>query len=128
MKNVLPEDLLKCGLIPEFIGRVPVVVTLESLTEDALVDILVKPKNALVKQYGKLLEMDGVKLHFDEEALHLIAKEALERKTGARGLRSIIERIMRDVMFEIPSKMGAVSCEITKEIIEKKKNSCNHLC
>lgn len=128
LKNVLPEDLLKCGLIPEFIGRVPVVVTLESLTEDALVDILVKPKNALVKQYGKLLEMDGVKLHFDEEALHLIAKEALERKTGARGLRSIIERIMRDVMFEIPSKMGAVSCEITKEIIEKKKNSCNHLC
>ena len=121
LKNVLPEDLLKCGLIPEFIGRVPVVVTLESLTEDALVDILVKPKNALVKQYGKLLEMDGVKLHFDEEALHLIAKEALERKTGARGLRSIIERIMRDVMFEIPSKMGAVSCEITKEIIEKKK-------
>lgn len=120
MKNVLPEDLLKCGLIPEFIGRVPVVVTLESLTEDALVDILVKPKNALVKQYGKLLEMDGVKLHFDEEALHLIAKEALERKTGARGLRSIIERIMRDVMFEIPSKMGAVSCEITKEIIERK--------
>ena len=108
LKNVLPEDLLKCGLIPEFIGRVPVVVTLESLTEDAL-------------QYGKLLEMDGVKLHFDEEALHLIAKEALERKTGARGLRSIIERIMRDVMFEIPSKMGAVSCEITKEIIEKKK-------
>lgn len=98
------------------------------MTEDALVDILVKPKNALVKQYGKLLEMDGVKLHFDEEALHLIAKEALERKTGARGLRSIIERIMRDVMFEIPSKMGAVSCEITKEIIEKKKNSCNHLC
>ena len=121
LKNVLPEDLLKCGLIPEFIGRVPVVVTLESLTEDALVDILVKPKNALVKQYGKLLEMDGVKLHFDEAALHLIAKEALERKTGARGLRSIIERIMRDVMFEIPSKMGAVSCEITKEIIEKKK-------
>jgi len=121
LKNVLPVDLLKCGLIPEFIGRVPVVVTLESLTEDALVDILVKPKNALVKQYGKLLEMDGVKLHFDEEALHLIAKEALERKTGARGLRSIIERIMRDVMFEIPSKMGAVSCEITKEIIEKKK-------
>ena len=121
LKDVVPEDLLKCGLIPEFIGRVPVVVTLESLTEDALVDILVKPKNALVKQYGKLLEMDGVKLHFDEEALHLIAKEALERKTGARGLRSIIERIMRDAMFEIPSKMGAVSCEITKEIIEKKK-------
>lgn len=121
LKHVLPEDLLKNGLIPEFIGRVPVVVTLESLNEDALVDILVKPKNALVKQYSKLLEMDGVKLHFDDEALHLIAKEALERKTGARGLRSIIERIMRDVMFEVPSKMGAVSCEITKEIIEKKK-------
>lgn len=121
LKHVLPEDLLKNGLIPEFIGRVPVIVTLESLSEDALVDILVKPKNALVKQYSKLLEMDGVKLHFDDEALHLIAKEALERKTGARGLRSIIERIMRDVMFEVPSKKGAVSCEITKEIIEKKK-------
>lgn len=121
LKHVLPEDLLKNGLIPEFIGRVPVVVTLESLTEDILVDILVKPKNALVKQYSKLLEMDGVKLHFDEEALHLIAREALERKTGARGLRAIIERIMRDVMFEIPSKEGAISCEITKEIIEEKK-------
>ncbi len=121
LKHVLPEDLLKNGLIPEFIGRVPVIVTLESLSEDTLVDILVKPKNALVKQYSKLLEMDGVKLHFDDEALHLIAREALKRKTGARGLRSIIERIMRDVMFEVPSKTGAVSCEITKEIIEKKK-------
>lgn len=121
LKHVLPEDLLKNGLIPEFIGRVPVIVTLESLSEDTLVDILVKPKNALVKQYSKLLEMDGVKLHFDDDALHLIAREALKRKTGARGLRSIIERIMRDVMFEVPSKTGAVSCEITKEIIEKKK-------
>ncbi len=121
LKYVLPEDLLKNGLIPEFIGRVPVIVTLESLTEDVLVDILLKPKNALVKQYSKLLEMDGVKLHIDDEALHLIAREALERKTGARGLRAIIEKIMRDVMFEIPSKTGAISCEITKDIIKKKK-------
>ena len=121
LKHVLPEDLLKNGLIPEFIGRVPVVVTLESLTEDALVDILVKPKNALVKQYSKLLEMDGVKLRFDDEALHLIAQEALKRKTGARGLRAIIESIMRDVMFEVPSQTGAVSCEITKDTIKKKK-------
>ncbi|HJF85549.1 MAG TPA: ATP-dependent Clp protease ATP-binding subunit ClpX, partial [Megamonas hypermegale] len=121
LKHVLPEDLLKSGFIPEFIGRVPVVVTLESLDEKALVDILVKPRNALVKQYVKLLEMDGVKLHFDDEALHLIAREALERKTGARGLRAILERIMRDVMFEVPSKKGAVSCEITKDTIKKKK-------
>lgn len=122
LKNVLPEDLLKSGFIPEFIGRVPVVVTLESLDEQALVDILVKPKNALVKQYKKLLEMDGVKLSFNDDALHLIAKEALERKTGARGLRAILERIMRDVMFEVPSQKGAISCEITKDTIKKRKS------
>ena len=120
-EQILPQDLLKFGMIPEFIGRLPIIATLKELNREALIKITTEPKNALVKQYGKLLEMDGVKLHFDEDALHLIAKEALERKTGARGLRSIIERIMRDVMFEIPSKMGAVSCEITKEIIEKKK-------
>ncbi len=119
LKYVLPEDLMKSGLIPEFIGRVPVVVTLESLTEEALVNILIKPKNALVKQYDKLLGMDGVKLHFDDEALHLIAKEALQRRTGARGLRSIIEEIMRDIMFEVPSEKNAVSCEITKDTIKK---------
>lgn len=121
LKQVLPEDLLENGLIPEFIGRVPVVVTLESLDENALVDILVKPRNALVKQYRKLLAMDGVKLDFDDEALHLIAKEALARKTGARGLRAIIEGIMRDVMFEVPSEQNAVACEITKDTIKKNK-------
>lgn len=121
LQHVLPEDLLKFGLIPEFIGRLPVVVTLNSLDEQALVDILTKPKNALIKQYGKLLELDGVKLEFDDDALKLIAKEALDRKAGARGLRSIIESIMRDVMFEIPSEQDAVACKITKDTVKKKK-------
>ena len=106
LRHVLPEDLLKSGLIPEFIGRLPVVVTLDALDEDALVNILTEPRNALVKQYQKLLEMDGVKLTFDEGALRLIAKEALQRKTGARGLRSIIEGIMRNVMYDVPSVEG----------------------
>ena len=118
---MLPEDLLKYGLIPEFIGRVPVVVTLESLTEDALVDILVKPKNALVKQYQKLLEMDDVELEFNKEALEAIVDKAIERKTGARGLRSIIEEIMRDIMFEVPSTPNISKCIITKETVLDKK-------
>ncbi|WP_337610444.1 ATP-dependent Clp protease ATP-binding subunit ClpX, partial [Mitsuokella jalaludinii] len=100
LRKVLPEDLLKSGLIPEFIGRLPVVVTLDALDEDALVNILTQPKNALVKQYQKLLELDGVTLTFDDDALRQIAKEALKRKTGARGLRSIIEGIMRNVMYD----------------------------
>ena len=122
LRHILPEDLLKNGLIPEFIGRLPIVVTLEALDEDTLVRILTEPKNALVKQYQKLLEMDGVKLDFDEEALHLIAKEALKRKTGARGLRSIIENIMRNVMYEVPSVDGASHCRVTKEVISDKKD------
>ena len=122
LKKLLPEDLLKHGLIPEFIGRVPVVVTLESLDEDALVSILTKPKNALIKQYAKLLEMDGVKLSFEDDALRLIAKEALKRKTGARGLRSIIEAIMRNVMFDIPSIEGVTACHVTKETVNNKKD------
>ena len=122
LRHILPEDLLKNGLIPEFIGRLPIVVTLEALDEDTLVRILTEPKNALVKQYQKLLEMDGVKLDFDEEALHLIAKEALKRKTGARGLRSIIESIMRNVMYEVPSVDGASHCRVTKEVISDKKD------
>ena len=122
LRHILPEDLLKNGLIPEFIGRLPIVVTLEALGEDTLVRILTEPKNALVKQYQKLLEMDGVKLDFDEEALHLIAKEALKRKTGARGLRSIIESIMRNVMYEMPSVDGASHCRVTKEVISDKKD------
>ena len=111
LRHVLPEDLLKSGLIPEFIGRLPVVVTLDALDEDAL-----------VKQYQKLLEMDGVKLTFDEGALRLIAKEALQRKTGARGLRSIIEGIMRNVMYDVPSVEGVSACRVTKEVVEKKKD------
>ena len=122
LRHILPEDLLKNGLIPEFIGRLPIVVTLEALDEDTLVRILTEPKNALVKQYQKLLEMDGVKLDFDEAALHLIAKEALKRKTGARGLRSIIESIMRNVMYEVPSVDGASHCRVTKEVVSDKKD------
>ena len=121
LRHVLPEDLLKNGLIPEFIGRLPVVVTLDALGEDALVDILTEPRNALVKQYAKLLEMDGVKLTFDDDALRLIAQEALKRKTGARGLRSIIEGIMRDVMYDVPSVEGASACRVTKDVVEKHK-------
>ncbi|BEU87670.1 ATP-dependent Clp protease ATP-binding subunit ClpX [Selenomonas sp. TAMA-11512] len=121
LKNILPEDLLKSGLIPEFIGRLPIVVTLAALDEEALVKILIEPKNALVKQYQKLLELDGVKLSFEDEALHLIAKEALKRKTGARGLRSIIEDTMRNVMYEIPSVDGVTACAVTKEVITEKK-------
>ena len=120
--HVMPEDLLKSGLIPEFIGRLPVVVTLGSLDEDALVKILCEPRNALVKQYQKLLEYDGVKLEFDDDALHLIAREALRRKTGARGLRSIIEEIMRNVMYEIPSEENVVGCHVTKDVVESKKD------
>ena len=115
LKDVLPDDLLEGGLIPEFVGRLPIIVTLDPLDEDALVDILIKPKNALIKQYQKLMEMDGSKLTFEDEALRLIAKEAIQRKTGARGLRSILERIMRNVMFEVPSVGGSTVCTVTKD-------------
>ena len=115
LKDVLPDDLLEGGLIPEFVGRLPIIVTLDALDENALVDILTKPKNALVKQYQKLMEMDGSKLTFEDEALRLIAKEAIERKTGARGLRSILERIMRNVMFEVPSVGGNTICTVTRD-------------
>ncbi len=121
LRKVLPEDLLKSGLIPEFIGRLPVVVTLDALDEEALVNILTKPKNALVKQYQKLLELDGVNLTFDDDALRQIAKEALKRKTGARGLRSIIEGIMRNVMYDVPSIEGVTACRVTKDVITSKK-------
>lgn len=115
LKDVLPDDLLVDGLIPEFVGRLPIIVTLDALDEESLVNILTKPKNALVKQYQKLMEMDGAKLVFEPEALKLIAREAIQRKTGARGLRSILERIMRNVMFEVPSVGGKTICTITKE-------------
>ena len=122
LRQVLPEDLLKNGLIPEFIGRLPIVVTLDALDESALVDILVQPRNALVKQYQKMLEMDGVRLGFEDDALKLIAKEAYKRKTGARGLRTIIEGIMRNVMYEVPSVDGVSSCTVTKETVTDKKD------
>ncbi len=118
LRHVMPEDLLKDGLIPEFIGRLPIVVTLEALEEDSLVRIMTEPRNALVKQYQKLLALDGVKLIFDDDALHLIAKEVLKHKTGARGLRSVVEDIMRNVMFEVPSIDGVTVCRVTKEVVK----------
>ncbi|EHG18992.1 ATP-dependent Clp protease ATP-binding subunit ClpX [Selenomonas infelix ATCC 43532] len=122
LSKVISEDLMKNGLIPEFIGRLPVVVTLNSLDENALVQILTEPKNALVKQFQKLLELDGVRLAFDDEALHLIAKEALTHKTGARGLRSIIEGIMRNVMYEVPSIQGVTACQVTKDVVANRSD------
>ena len=122
LSQLIPEDLLKFGLIPEFIGRLPVLASLEQLDVDALVQILTEPKNALVKQYQKMLELDGVELEFDETALKEIAKLAIERKTGARGLRSIIEATMLDVMFELPSRDDIVKCIITAETILDKAN------
>lgn len=122
LKAVLPEDLLKIGLIPEFVGRLPVVVTLDALDEDALVSILLQPKNALVKQYQKFLELDHVKLEFEDEALRAIAKNALKRNTGARGLRSIIESIMCNVMYEVPSRSDIVKCVVTKDVVLDQKD------
>ncbi|MBL4951206.1 ATP-dependent protease ATP-binding subunit ClpX [Neobacillus sp. YIM B02564] len=117
LSKVLPEDLLRFGLIPEFIGRLPVIASLEQLDEAALIEILTKPKNALVKQYQKMLEIDNVELEFEEGALKEIAKKAIERKTGARGLRSIIEAIMLDVMFDLPSRDDISKCIITKDTV-----------
>ncbi len=117
LQKLLPQDLLKFGLIPEFVGRVPVSVTLSNLTEDALVEILTKPKNALVKQYQSLFTLDGVELEFEEEALKAIAGKSVKRKTGARGLRAIIEEMMTDIMFEIPSNDKIEKCVITKETV-----------
>ncbi|MDY6084906.1 MAG: ATP-dependent Clp protease ATP-binding subunit ClpX [Dialister sp.] len=117
LQQVQPEDLLKFGLIPEFIGRLPVIVALHPLDEDALGHILTDPKNALVKQYQKLLDMDHVKLIFEDDAIHAIAKEAIERKTGARGLRAIIEKIMQRVMYKIPGMKDVVTCTVTKAVV-----------
>jgi len=116
-QQVTPQDLLKYGLIPEFIGRLPIVASLHSLDRDALIEILTKPRNALVKQYKKLFEIDGVELVIEECALHAIADKALERKTGARGLRSIMEEILTDVMYEIPSKKNVEKCIVDGEVV-----------
>ncbi len=117
LKQVVPEDLLKFGLIPEFIGRLPVMVTLDLLDRDALIQILTQPKNALTKQYEKMVSLDGVELTFTQDALEEIADEALQRKTGARGLRSIIEKVMKHVMYEIPSMPDVKKCIVNRESV-----------
>lgn len=119
LQQVQPEDLLKFGLIPEFIGRLPVIVALHPLNEDALVRILTEPKNALVKQYQKLLAMDHVELEFDDGAIHAIARQAIERNTGARGLRAIIEKNMQHVMYEIPGMKDVRKCIVTEDVVLK---------
>ncbi len=118
LKDVMPVDLVKFGLIPEFVGRVPVVVTLDALDEKALLRILCEPKNALTKQYGKLFEMDGIELSFDSGALEQIAKQSMERKTGARGLRAIMENILMDVMYQAPSDYTIRRCTITEDMVK----------
>ena len=120
LKNVEPEDLLRFGLIPEFVGRVPVIATLEDLDEPALMEILTEPKNALVKQYQRLFEMEDVQLTFADEAVRSIAKKAIERKTGARGLRSIMEAILLDTMYELPGLEGVEEVVISNEVVEGK--------
>ena len=120
-EEMLPQDLLKFGLIPEFVGRLPIIATLHELDRDALIKIFTEPKNALMKQYKKLVELDGVKLEFEPEALETIVDKAIERNTGARGLRSIVEEIMRDVMFDIPSNPKIETCIITKATAEGKE-------
>jgi ATP-dependent Clp protease ATP-binding subunit ClpX len=119
LRDVQAEDLLKFGLIPEFVGRLPVIATLTELGEDALVDILVEPKNALVKQYQKLFEFEDVRLRFSDGALRAVARQALERKSGARGLRSILENVMLDLMYDIPSRDDVEECVISEEVIEQ---------
>lgn len=121
LKGILPSDLQKFGLIPEFVGRLPVIVTLEALDETALVRILTEPKNALVRQYQKLMEIDGVTLEFKEGALSAIAKEAIRRNTGARGLRAIVEDILQNVMYELPSRSDVTKCVVTQDVILKKE-------
>ncbi len=121
LKQVQPEDLLKYGLIPEFIGRLPVIATLDDLDEDALVKILTEPKNALAKQYQKFFEFERVKLRFTEGGLRTIAREATKRKSGARGLRAILEEVMLDTMYELPSQIGIKECIISEEVITKRE-------
>ena len=123
LKKLQPDDLLKFGLIPEFIGRIPVYTVLDPLDEETLKMILTKPKNAIIKQYACLMNMDGVELKFEDEAIDLIAKEALKRKTGARALRSIVEEIMLDIMYEIPSREDIKEFTVTKEMVEKKQST-----
>jgi ATP-dependent Clp protease ATP-binding subunit ClpX len=117
LAQVQPEDLLKFGMIPEFIGRLPVVATLHELNEDALIDVLTKPKNSLERQYKRLFEMDGVKLKFTKSALSAVAREALTRQSGARGLRAILEKVMTEIMFDLPARDDVTEVVITRECI-----------
>lgn len=121
LKQALPQDFVKFGLIPEFVGRVPVTVSLDALDKEALVRILKEPKNSLVKQYEALLRLDGVELTFEEDAIEAIAEKSLKRKTGARGLRAIMEKVMLDVMYRVPSDESIIRCNITKEAVEEEK-------
>ena len=121
LKQVTPQDFVKYGLIPEFVGRLPITVTLDLLNKDALVRILTDTKSAICKQYKKLFELDGVKLEFDKDALYAIAEEAMERKTGARGLRAIVEGILLDLMYRVPSDESVIACTITKDSVEEEK-------
>jgi len=121
LQEIQPEDLLKYGLIPEFVGRLPVIATLDELGEEALVDIIVKPKNALIKQYAKIFEFESVKLKFQNEALWAIAREAIKRKSGARGLRAIMEDVMLDIMYDIPSQENVKECVISEDVILKRE-------
>ncbi len=123
MQQVEPDDLVKFGMIPEFVGRIPVMAALNPLTEETLIAILTRPRNALVKQYQKLLNMDNVELEFSQEAVRAIAQEAYRRKTGARALRGIVEELMLDVMYELPSRKDVQKCMITKEMVEKRSTS-----
>lgn len=123
LKHLEPDDLVKFGMIPEFIGRVPVLAVVDPLDEDALTAILTEPKNALVKQYQKLMRMDNVQLEFKQDAVRAIAKEAYRRKTGARALRSIVEELMLDVMYELPSRKDVTRCAITREMVEKRSTA-----
>ncbi len=121
LMQMQPEDLLKYGLIPEFVGRLPVIATLDDLSEDALVEILVKPKNALIKQYTKLFEFENVTLTFTQEGIRAIAREATRRKSGARGLRAILEDVMLDIMYEIPSRNDVRECIVNEEVLTQKE-------
>lgn len=123
LKETIPDDLLKFGLIPEFVGRMPVVAVLEALDVDALVRILVEPKNAILKQYQQLLALDGVDLKFDQAAIQAVAEEAIKRKTGARALRAIVEEVMLDIMYEVPSRTDIKNCHITKDLIDKRSSA-----
>ncbi len=122
-KNLEPEDLVKFGIIPELIGRLPVITAVEALDEEALMAILTQPRNALAKQYQKLLKMDNVRLEFQPDALRAIAQEAFRRKTGARALRGILEELMLDVMYELPSRKDVTRCVITREMVEKRSTA-----